>query len=265
MAQRSGSSGRKSSGGRRSSASGARKTTSRSRSSSARSKSASSSRSRSGGTSQAKRKAAAKKGGQARGRQQKAQKGARKAGEAAARGARAAEFSGKTAAELREAISKGVVGPLNLVFLTRDRVEEVFEDAVKRGRVTADDAQDLVQRILQRGRKQTNDVLRDLEQLLGDPRAAVDTARKRGTEAAKRGRARARDIADPALAQADRARRTVGVGPNFPVIGYDDLTAAQVQKRLEGLTPAELRKVRDYERRNANRKSVLDAVETKIA
>ena len=29
--------------------------------------------------------------------------------------------------------------------------------------------------------------------------------------------------------------------------------------------PAELRKVRDYERRNANRKSVLDAVEAKLA
>ena len=35
------------------------------------------------------------------------------------------------------------------------------------------------------------------------------------------------------------------MGPNFPVLGYDDLTAAQVQGRLDGLTPAELRKVRD--------------------
>jgi hypothetical protein len=56
-----------------------------------------------------------------------------------------------------------------------------------------------------------------------------------------------------------------GVGPSFPVIGYDDLTASQIQKRLDTLTPAELRKVRDYERRNANRKSVLTAVESKLA
>jgi hypothetical protein len=74
-----------------------------------------------------------------------------------------------------------------------------------------------------------------------------------------------RDAADPVLAQADRARRIAGVGPNFPVLGYDDLTAAQVQTRLDGLTPAELRKVRDYEKRNANRKSVLDAVENKLS
>ena len=55
------------------------------------------------------------------------------------------------------------------------------------------------------------------------------------------------------------------MGPSFPITAYDDLTAAQLQSRLDGLTPAELRKVRDYERRNANRKSVLDAVEAKLA
>ena len=48
------------------------------------------------------------------------------------------------------------------------------------------------------------------------------------------------------------------------VPGFDDLTAAQVQARLDDLTPAELRKVRDYERRNANRKTVLAAIETKL-
>ncbi len=37
-----------------------------------------------------------------------------------------------------------------------------------------------------------------------------------------------------------------------------------MQGRLEGLTPAELRKVRDYEKRNANRKSVLNSIETKL-
>jgi polyhydroxyalkanoate synthesis regulator phasin len=293
MAERSGSSGGRSSGGRRSSGSSGRSKSSRARSSSARSGTSarskssgarsgtsarskssgssssraksSSARARSGSASPAKRKAAAKKGGQARGRQQKAQKGARGAGRAAAKPARAAGFSGKTVAELRDAISKGVVGPLNLVFLSRERVEEVLGDAVKRGRVQADDAQDLVQRLMTRGRKQTNDVLSDLEQLLGDPRAAVKTARKRGRSAAKKGRTRVRDAVEPALAQADRARRSVGVGPNFPILGYDELTAAQVQKRLDGLTPAELRKVRDYERRNANRKSVLDAVESKLS
>jgi len=62
----------------------------------------------------------------------------------------------------------------------------------------------------------------------------------------------------------DRARRAAGIPPSFPIFGYDDLTAAQVQARLGELNPPELRKVRDYERRNANRKSVLAAIEQKL-
>ena len=66
------------------------------------------------------------------------------------------------------------------------------------------------------------------------------------------------------LAQADKARRAAGLGPTFPIVGYDELTVAQVQGRLSDLSPAELRKVRDYERRHANRKTVLDGIGEKL-
>ncbi|MFN2617266.1 MAG: hypothetical protein ABR581_09100 [Thermoleophilaceae bacterium] len=163
------------------------------------------------------------------------------------------------------------------MMLTRDRIEEVVNEAVDRGRMTADDAQSLAGQLLRRGRKQTDDVLSDLEQLLGRGRGqgggrsgslgGTDAIRQaaRQVETATRGaRSRAVKAADPALAQADRARRAAGVGPTFPITAYDDLTAAQVQGRLTDLTPAELRKVRDYERRHANRKSVLTAIEQKL-
>jgi hypothetical protein len=64
--------------------------------------------------------------------------------------------------------------------------------------------------------------------------------------------------------EVDRARRAAGLGSSFPVAGYDDLTAAQVAERLDGLSTAELRQVREHERRNANRKSVLTAIERKL-
>jgi polyhydroxyalkanoate synthesis regulator phasin len=167
-------------------------------------------------------------------------------------------------AELRDAITRGVIRPLNLVMLTRDRIEEVVNEAVERGRVTAEDAQSIVQGLVQRGREQTDSVMGDLEGLLQRGPTAAKRARKQVGEAAKGATKRAREQADPVLAQADRARRAAGVGPSFPILGYDDLTAAQVQSRLDGLSPAELRKVRDYEKRNANRKSVLDAVQSKL-
>ena len=67
------------------------------------------------------------------------------------------------------------------------------------------------------------------------------------------------------LQEVDRARRRVGVGPSFPITLYDELTAPQIVSRLKDLTPAQLRKVRDHEKRNDNRKSVLSAIEKQLA
>ena len=126
--------------------------------------------------------------------------------------------------------------------LTRERIEEALSEAVDRGRMTSADAQGLASALLDRGRKQTNDVLKDLEGLLARGRArgrgphhrrAQGGRRRRGSGARPGlGRAQsrgARAAAGP-LAQADRARRAAGVGPNFPIIAYDDLTADQVRE-----------------------------------
>jgi hypothetical protein len=66
---------------------------------------------------------------------------------------------------------------------------------------------------------------------------------------------------DRVLREVDRARRAAGIGAAFPILGYDELTASQVIRRLGELSPAELRQVEEHERRNADRSTVLDAVE----
>jgi hypothetical protein len=137
---------------------------------------------------------------------------------------------------LRDTLTKGVM-------LTGDRIQEVVDDAVKRGRMTRSDAEDLVQRLITLGRKQTEDLIGDVEQLLG--RGATTGG-------------------DRVLRHVDKARRAVGIG-TFPILGYDDLSAGQITERLSDLTPAQLRKVRDYEKRHDARKSVLGAIEKKLA
>jgi polyhydroxyalkanoate synthesis regulator phasin len=134
--------------------------------------------------------------------------------------------------------------------LTTERLQDAVDDAVRRGRMTRKDAEDLLSTLVSAGRTQTEALLADLEQLLG-----------RGS--AVRVRAGTQDAGDVVLRTVDRARRRVGVG-SFPILDYDDLTAAQVTKRLVALTPAQLRKVRDHERRNGKRKSVLAAIERKL-
>jgi polyhydroxyalkanoate synthesis regulator phasin len=141
---------------------------------------------------------------------------------------------------LRDTLRKGVV-------LTAEGVKATLDDAVKRGRITRKDATELSQSLLSSGRSQADGFRSDLEQLLG------------------RGRSQALQSSDRVLREVDRARRRVGVGPTFPITLYDELTAAQIQSRLGDLTPAQLRKVRDYEKRNDARKSVLSAIEKKLA
>jgi hypothetical protein len=114
-----------------------------------------------------------------------------------------------------------VPNPINALVLTRERIQEVLDDAVERGRMTRDDARELLAELVRRGTAPADRVIREVG-------------------------------------------RAAGLGSSFPIAEYDDLTAAQVSNRLDGLAPAQLRAVRDHERRNANRKSVLAAIDRKL-
>ena len=237
------------------SSSGSRKTTAKKRTTAAKAKpKAASSSTR----STAARKAAGKKGGQTTARRTQAKKAASSASRTAASGARGAGVEAKTVAEFRDALRKNLIKPMEMVLLSRDRIEEVLTEAVDQGRVTTRDAQRIASGLVKRGEKQTKDVLGDLESLL-------ETRTAGARKAAKGARGRATRAASPALAQVDRVRRGAGVGSNFPISGYDDLNAPQIQSRLKGLRPPELRKVRDHEKRNSNRKTILNAIESKLA
>ena len=163
--------------------------------------------------------------------------GARAGGAARARRAagaseaRADSGTGKVAAA-RDRIVRSVLAPLNAVLLTRRHIEEVLDDAVSRGRMTRSDAQEMAQSLLSRSARATDDFLSDVERMLGRGGGDLEAA-----PVSERG---------------------------LPIAGYDDLSAAQVQERLDGLTPAELRRLRDYEQRHANRKTVLDRIDRKL-
>jgi hypothetical protein len=134
-------------------------------------------------------------------------------------------------ASLRDALRR-LLNPLDVMVITRDRVQDALDDAVRRGRMTRDDATDLLSDLMRRGRRQTEDMLSDLEGALTAP--------------------------------VGRARRAAGLGEPFPIANYDDLTAAQVIERVRDLDPGQLRRVRDYERRNANRKTVLGTLDARL-
>ncbi len=139
----------------------------------------------------------------------------------------------KSSDQLLEALAK----QLDLVMLTRERIQQTLDEAAERGRVTRSDANLLVSELVRRGRVQSDEMARELEAVINRGRESLESASR-------------------------RARRVVGSGGDAPPIdGYDGLTAARVRARLGDLRSPELRRVRDYERRHANRKTVLRAID----
>ncbi len=154
-----------------------------------------------------------------------------------------------------EQLANRVIKPLGLVLMTRERIQETLDEAAERGRVTRTDANELAAELFKRGRQETDDLLSNVEQLLGRGRQQLESATRRAREnpVARLVGGRERENS------AERPMQT------FPILDYDEMTAGQVEVRLEGLTPAELRAIRNYERRHANRKSVLAAIERGLA
>ena len=62
------------------------------------------------------------------------------------------------------------------VTISRERLQEVLDDAVERGRMTRGDAEDLVSRLVTRGREQAEDVISELDRLLKQLRGDVSDA-----------------------------------------------------------------------------------------
>ena len=154
---------------------------------------------------------------------------------------------------LAEQLANRIFKPLGLVVLSRQRIQETLDDAAARGRLTRSDANDLVAELVRLGRQETEQLFADIERLVGRGRQQLDAAARR---------ARRSDSVERLVRSASRARRSAGASRSFPLSGYDELTVAQVKRQLGELNKTQLRQVREYEQRHANRRSVLSAIDS---
>jgi polyhydroxyalkanoate synthesis regulator phasin len=156
----------------------------------------------------------------------------------------------------REALEKSIT-------ISRERLQEVVDDAVRRGRITRGDAEEIVGRLVTRGRDQAEDLMAQLERVISQLREAPGRARQEVSGRADQARKRTVDAVDKPLAGADRMRRAARI-PGFPITAYDQLSIRQIDRRLQELSRAELRRVREYEQRNKARKGVLRVLDRKL-
>ena len=50
----------------------------------------------------------------------------------------------------------------------------------------------------------------------------------------------------------------------FPIAGYDEMNVKEIGDHLEGLSAAEIRRVREYEKRNKNRETLIEQFDRKL-
>jgi hypothetical protein len=123
---------------------------------------------KSGGAKKAKakpKKAAAKKPAKAKPKKAAAKKGAAKSPAKAPKRSAAKSRSSRPTVGLDKSIAQFRDSLEHSVTLSRDRIHEVVDDAVKRGRMTSGDAEKMVGELVKRGRKQTDTLLSELEKL----------------------------------------------------------------------------------------------------
>lgn len=181
------------------------------------------------------------------------------------------------------------------VTVSRERLQEVLDDAVERGRMTRRDAETVVSELLDRGRRQRDSLLDELERLgkqLGRQSEKVARQAREVTEKPlakaeqKLRKSRARSEAQsttkptpnatkkspasksPTLKPGKRATSTARSGASsstpFPIADYDSLTAAEVRKSLADLSASQLKAVREREAAGSARKTVLAAIDKKL-
>ena len=61
-----------------------------------------------------------------------------------------------------------------------------------------------------------------------------------------------------------RLVETEVIGGGFPIPGYDELNVEEVKGMLDDLTAAQIREVREYEKRNKNRETLIEQFDRKL-
>ena len=169
------------------------------------------------------------------------------------------------------------------VTVQRERLQEIVDDLVSRGALSAAEANKLVENLLTSSKTYSAALLQMLESATSGSRRGLGArvapmVATAGTAAGKvaetvmaapklvtgSGRSSSEPSAEPSAEPSvapERAASEPSSAPGEPIPGYTALTVAQIRPSLAGLSPEELRRVRDMEASGKKRKSLLAEID----
>ena len=161
--------------------------------------------------------------------------------------------------------------------LVAQNLRELLREQTESGRAAAERLSEQVQRQQEAGRELAQESVEAYVEFLDE---AFSQYRSGTQKAAQSAQETTRNLSETATGLIGTATGTAGsvadttaeatrstaeaVAGQPPVEDYDELNVEEVTARLDGLSEAELMRVRNYEQRNQNRQTVLDQVDTKL-
>lgn len=159
--------------------------------------------------------------------------------------------------------------------IQRTRVQEIVDELVSRGSLSRADADGLLNQLLTSSKDYSQALLQVLDSVTAEARKSIGagiapvmatagkTAGKLADSVRQVGKSSRSSTGAPKAAAKPAAPSAAP--PAEPIPGYAGLTVAEIRPRLTGLSPSELRKVRDLELAGKARKSVLGQIDQLLA
>lgn len=110
-------------------------------------------------------------------------------------------------------------------------------------------------------RKLGEDWMGVYEEMLSETRSYAEEGMQNAQQATRQGLQAVQNTAEQTEQAARQAASQASGG--FPIANYDDLSVNEATQRLDGLTNEQLQKVRNYEKQNKNRNSLVEEIDRK--
>lgn len=154
--------------------------------------------------------------------------------------------------------------------IQRTRVQEIVDDLVSRGSLSRADADGLLNQLLTSSKDYSQALLAVLDSVTAEARKSIGAGIAPVMATAGKTAGRLADSVrqvgkSPSSAPKAAAKPTSAAAPADPIPGYAELTVAELRPRLTGLSPSELRRVRDLEQAGKARKGVLGQIDQLLA
>ena len=147
-----------------------------------------------------------------------------------------------------------------------ERVLDHLKEQTESGRAASEQLADQARRQQEAGRAVARESVNAYIDFLDTAFSQYREGTQRAAGSAQEGARAVSQITDHVVGTVAGVTRTTAesVAGQPPIDGYDEMNVEEVTSRLDGLSKAELRRVRDYERRNQNRATLIAEIDRRL-